>query len=784
MQNYNSKLIIKITVLILIFLSVIIYFEEEKNIVENNKVANNVTTINNKKATLFTSLNNPNPEYLVNQIKDDRVLRPKTEKKTSLTKFLEDKKIPYQEKGDLVVVTENYNRVASKIETSDWIEFSEPEGVVKALTIPNDANYSSQSAYLTQISAQTGWSYGQGDSSVIIAIIDTGINGQHEDLSGRVIGGRNVVNSSDIGSGSDSDDNGHGTIVAGVLGANGNNSKGVAGIDWGATLMPVKTLNSVGEGTTSDLATGIDWAVSNGAKVINISAGTYTDSQAVKSAVGNAWNNNRIIVAASGNDGSRTTLMYPAKYENALAVASISSVDALSSFSNATSDIDVVAPGESIVSTSDTSTTSYTTASGTSVATPLVSGALGLIFSLDSNLTSAGAKSVLTSRATSLGYSYLYGSGKINIAESLAYSQNIQASWTGQSAYPTVTPGGSANMSITFSNSGSGAWVNSHKTINLGLIDSEDIQFQGSGWLNSSRISNLGSDISSGGNKTFNFTISIPSTITYGTYKFDVQMVEENVKWIPGSHAWWIINVVAPTASWSSQSVYPTIAPGSSTSLTIAYNNTGSSTWTQGNFNLGIYRSEDRTWESSWYNWARPATLNETSVAPGATGTFTFNVAVPTNQSAGTYRFYVKPVQENVRWIDEAVAWWDITVPQGYTASWSSQSVYPTISRGGSTTLTIYYRNTGGSTWMRGNFNLGILTTPDKNFNPGNWYHETRPATLNEASVAPGAVGSFTFTISVWQYANTGTYRFYVKPVQENVRWIDEAVAWWDLNIV
>ena len=81
MQNYNSKLIIKITVLILIFLSVIIYFEEEKNIVENNKVANNVTTINNKKATLFTSLNNPNPEYLVNQIKDDRVLRPKTEKK-------------------------------------------------------------------------------------------------------------------------------------------------------------------------------------------------------------------------------------------------------------------------------------------------------------------------------------------------------------------------------------------------------------------------------------------------------------------------------------------------------------------------------------------------------------------------------------------------------------------------------------------------------------------------------------------------------------------------------
>ena len=236
---------------------------------------------------------------------------------------------------------------------------------------------------------------------------------------------------------------------------------------------------------------------------------------------------------------------------------------------------------------------------------------------------------------------------------------------------------------------------------------------------------------------------------------------------------------------WAGQSNYPRIIPGSTATLTISYVNIGSNTWNKSSTNLGILTASNKNFNSGdWYHDTRPATLNETSVVPGATGTFTFNVAVPTNQSAGTYRFYVKPVQENVRWIDEAVAWWDITVPQGYTASWSSQSVYPTISRGGSTTLTIYYRNTGGSTWMRGNFNLGILTTPDKNFNPGNWYHETRPATLNEASVAPGAVGSFTFTISVWQYANTGTYRFYVKPVQENVRWIDEAVAWWDLTII
>ncbi|KKP88441.1 MAG: Curculin domain protein (Mannose-binding) lectin, partial [Berkelbacteria bacterium GW2011_GWA2_35_9] len=148
---------------------------------------------------------------------------------------------------------------------------------------------------------------------------------------------------------------------------------------------------------------------------------------------------------------------------------------------------------------------------------------------------------------------------------------------------------------------------------------------------------------------------------------------------------------------WAGQSGYPTVAPGSTTTLTITYTNIGSNSWNSST-NLGIYRSEDRTWESGWYTWARPATVSPSSVAPGETGTFSFNIAVPANQPAGTYRFYVKPIQENVRWIDEAVAWWDITVPHGYTASWSSQTAYPTIAPGASTSLTIAYNNTGSST--------------------------------------------------------------------------------------
>ena len=132
-------------------------------------------------------------ESLSESIKDDRVIKPKENQKENLTELLDGKNIPYQEKSDLIVVTDDYERVAKTIETSDFVEFSEPEGIVKALTTPNDTSYSSQSAYLSQISAQSAWDLGTGSSSVKIAVVDTGINGLHEDLSGRVGAGRNII---------------------------------------------------------------------------------------------------------------------------------------------------------------------------------------------------------------------------------------------------------------------------------------------------------------------------------------------------------------------------------------------------------------------------------------------------------------------------------------------------------------------------------------------------------------------------------------------------------------
>lgn len=295
------------------------------------------------------------------------------------------------------------------------VVFAEPDYLVEASLVPNDTYYSYQWG-LPKISAPAAWDVTTGASAVTIAIVDTGIESAHPDLVGRVVGGYDYAN----GDSDPADDNGHGTMCAGVAAANSNNALGVAGLDWSAKLLAVKVLDSSGSGYTSHVAQGITYSADNGAKVISLSLGASVGSSTLKSAVDYAHGKGSLLVAASGNDG-KNTLSYPAAYSNVMAVGATDSTDTLASFSNYGPEQDVVAPGVSIATTKLGG--SYAYFSGTSASTPYVAGLAGLALAVKPDITNADIASAIRAGAVDLGtagWDETYGWGRIDAAGALA----------------------------------------------------------------------------------------------------------------------------------------------------------------------------------------------------------------------------------------------------------------------------------------------------------------------------------------------------------------------------
>ena len=276
-------------------------------------------------------------------------------------------------------------------------------------TIPTDSNWNLQYG-LINIRAPQGWDYSRGSSNMIIAIVDTGVDLGHPDLSTKIVAGRDFVNNDFTAQ----DDNGHGTHVAGIAAAASNNGTGVAGVSWGARIMPVKVLNAGGGGTYGDVIAGITWATDNGAHVINLSVGGTAASLALQNAVDYAVNNGVIVVAAAGNDGANL-LRYPAAYSNTIAVGATDSFNNLAGFSNFGPEMDLVAPGVSIYSTNLGGAYGYR--SGTSMAAPFVSGLAAILRGIPGS--SAGTvRSIMESTALDLGptgWDSFYGNGLIQM---------------------------------------------------------------------------------------------------------------------------------------------------------------------------------------------------------------------------------------------------------------------------------------------------------------------------------------------------------------------------------
>jgi subtilisin family serine protease len=210
------------------------------------------------------------------------------------------------------------------------------------------------------------------------------------------------------------DENGHGTAVAGTIAPASNNSLGVAGVSWTNPILPVRVLDANGSGSYSAICNGIIYAADHGAKVINMSFGGNAWSQTLQDAVNYAWGKQCVIVAAAGNSGNDYPF-YPAACNNAVAVSATDSSDAHPSWSNYGAYVDVSAPGLDILTLYGTD--QYAAWSGTSFSSPVTSGVVALMASANSKLTNSQLVDVLINNCDDIGavgYDVYFGKGRVN----------------------------------------------------------------------------------------------------------------------------------------------------------------------------------------------------------------------------------------------------------------------------------------------------------------------------------------------------------------------------------
>jgi serine protease len=291
------------------------------------------------------------------------------------------------------------------------VKYVEENATFESLAVPNDPRFGDQYAD-QQVDAPTAWDTTFGDSSVTVAVVDTGVKYDHPDLDGNVASnpGRDFVDD-------DSDpypdvlaDEYHGTHVAGIAAAETNNGEGVSGIG-NSTVISGRALSENGSGSTSGIADAIQWAADQGADVINLSLGGGGYTNTMKNAVDYATTNGSLVVAAAGNDSGQP-VSYPAAYSECLAVSALDPDESLASYSNVGSEIELAAPGTNVLST--WTDDGYETISGTSMATPVVAGVAGLTLAAH-DLTNSELRSHLKATAVDVGLSSSeQGSGRVD----------------------------------------------------------------------------------------------------------------------------------------------------------------------------------------------------------------------------------------------------------------------------------------------------------------------------------------------------------------------------------
>lgn len=395
------------------------------------------------------------------------------------------------------------NKAISSYLASDKVEYAEPDHIGSASgaqgITPNDQYFSRQYGLKNNgsfslspaiagadIEMENAWNIETGDTSVVVATIDSGCKLDHPEFAGRIWKnyGEIASNSTDDDNNgkvddvqgwdfanndnNPTDDHGHGTNVTGIIGANGNNSIGYARVDWKSKQMILKGLDNTGFGYYSWWADAIYYAVDNGARVINMSLAGQSSSTTLQNAITYAFNNNVLVVVCMGNDNSGTPV-YPANCTNVLAVGSTNPNDtrtnpffwSSTSGSNYGSHISVVAPGNYIYGLDHTSNTNYNSYwGGTSQATPHVAGLAALLIAQDPSRTPATLKSIIETTAEDqvgnpsedvAGFDIYYGHGRINAFLALSLSTAMEENGASVSFEVFPNPS-SGNINILLAN--------------------------------------------------------------------------------------------------------------------------------------------------------------------------------------------------------------------------------------------------------------------------------------------------------------------------------------------
>ena len=324
----------------------------------------------------------------------------------------------------LVRVNGDPRAVAARLARARGVRWAEPNWTMRAQAAPNDPLFGSLYG-LARIGAPAAWAaQGLGGfpatGGVPVGIVDTGVDLAHEDLQGKVIACAGSTEGT-VTEGECGDDNGHGTHVAGTIGALANNGVGVAGVAFSSPLVVCRALGGPdGSGTTADVAACVRWAHVQGAKVISMSLGgpaSRTLAEACRAAFVRGGRAGSLLVAAAGNDGDGRD-EFPAALDQVVSVAATGPDDAVAAFSNENADVEVAAPGVDILSTKLGG--GYVRLSGTSMATPHVSAAAALLWDREPTATATTIRRRLDAAVDDLGApgrDPAYGFGRLDLAK-------------------------------------------------------------------------------------------------------------------------------------------------------------------------------------------------------------------------------------------------------------------------------------------------------------------------------------------------------------------------------
>ena len=370
-------------------------------------------------------------------------------------------------------------QAASALEDISGVDWAYPDYPVWATATPNDPHFSLYQWHYRAISLPQAWDVSTGqDAPVTVAVIDTGISPSHPDLAGKLAPGWDFVDRdndpTDTPVGSS-----HGTHVAGTIAAATDNGIGVAGVSWGAMIMPVRVLDSTGYGSYSRVMEGIEWAVQHGAQVINMSLGGASyPGEAFEATIRDAHSRGITLVAATGNESSQTVL-YPAAFPEVIAVGATLRDNSLAPYSNVGPQVTVTAPGgntapyppDGVFSTAlrrGSTSSGYTWENGyefmhgTSMATPHVSGLAALLLSRFGPMSPDAVTALISDTCMDLGidgYDHDFGAGLVNAYAALTQStmdravfavKDSDGNWVGESVY------GRRNRTFCISNASPG----------------------------------------------------------------------------------------------------------------------------------------------------------------------------------------------------------------------------------------------------------------------------------------------------------------------------------------